>query len=94
MSARLSMATFVQAIPTVWKVGFTAVLIAGSVAGMVATGPKLLQTPALLARHDSVSHADADSARHELREMVKQQKLTNCILLGLESKLACEAHSH
>lgn len=92
-AARLSVTALLQGIPTAWKVGLTAVAILGSVAAATRTGFGLLRTPAQIAAHDSAMRAEADSSLREQREMVKQQKLTNCILLGLESKLACTLHA-
>lgn len=77
--------------------GWKAVGITLAIAGVTMAAGKgvvgLLHTPALVAAHDSAMRAENDTLIQIEREALRQHRLTNCILLGLESRLACSLHA-
>ncbi len=79
------------------SVGWQAVGVTLAIAGVTIAATKgltsLLKAPQQLAAHDSTMRAESDTQAQIARESLKQLRLTNCILLGIESKLACSLHA-
>lgn len=94
MSLKLeALSKMIDELSTGWKaVGITLAIAATTMAaGRGVVG--LLRTPALVQAHDSAMRAENDTLIQIERESLRQHRLTNCILLGLESKLSCSLHA-
>lgn len=72
-----------------WSVIGAIVLVAGLTTTFVKATTNVARVPDLVMAHDSAMRVDEDTVAKIMRAMVKEQHLTNCILLGLEPKIVC-----
>jgi hypothetical protein len=91
--SHLVISKVIDKVSTGWRAVGITVALAGATLAAGKSFVSLLHTPQLIVSHDSTMRAANDTTEQIARESLKQLKLTNCILLGLESKLACSLHA-